>query len=352
VTEASTESDAQQGTAEESAAREATGDTPVERRRALLAPHLAQILCPEDAARREESLCFKLGVGTLELTNWESKALARSLRNGVVPQGWLALFPELITFQGKHLIETEQLDNADTLTPDAIKKLHDGLVSNAAVGLALTGERQLSIDMMIATGQASEAKQVAGLLNKLRRSIAQLEEQIGERSFRHAEKMSEAMITRPEGRIKSTDADGEHRQAPRAGSKAKLTSRRVVEATDQGHLRLLVGAFLASIVVWAIFILPGLLETPIPTLTSAELPSSPAILDAQARPPSLYVKVDQEKWDAMSGGERERLIDKVGFLARDLGYTGVLFSNAEGQTVAQFFQDRGQQLVERPKSAS
>jgi hypothetical protein len=81
----------------------------------------------------------------------------------------------------------------------------------------------------------------------------------------------------------------------------------------------------------------------------APLPSSQfahlaAVQRADSRPPSLYVIVRDDAWQAMDDAARRALIDEVAGIAGSKGYRGIQFSTTRGAMVAQWLAKTGARL--------
>jgi hypothetical protein len=323
-------------------------------RRIALAPYLEQLTAPLHPA--------------IALEPWERSALAEALDphhgNG---DRWPALLAESLAFQSKYLSETDEMERQEYTSPESMKKHRERLTIDAAIGLALMEEIQRVIDATILSGKMGQAKRFTGFRNKLAQTVKTIKERISREAYEDAENMYHEMLA-PLEKIEQEQAgslpmlvinpnevyqprprplrepDEEPPKPIKLNRYANLKLGHAVEEQPNHSKRLLL-LLGAAVLVWSILILPRMLREPIPHLAMPDLPHSAAILKVETRPPSLYVVVDGDSWNALPSDERLGWVKAVGQAAAAAGYTGASFRTEEGASVAQWLKQRGARLL-------
>ena len=103
--------------------------------------------------------------------------------------------------------------------------------------------------------------------------------------------------------------------------------------------------------VYGIVMVPRVTRTSIPELTLQQFSHLEAVRSITVRPPSLYVDLDGGLWQAAAPGEQYRLLEEIGRIAGEAGYSGASARTAAGGIVGQWLKNTGVRLTRRPAAA-
>jgi len=85
-------------------------------------------------------------------------------------------------------------------------------------------------------------------------------------------------------------------------------------------------------------------------LTLEDFPRSDGFLEVTARPPSLYVTVDDRVWSGLTEEDRRYLVGTMSSVLMTSGYTGVLLRDRERRPLAQWLVMDGVTLLEKEET--
>jgi hypothetical protein len=310
---------------------------------------------------------------SIVLDRWERSALDDALIANGNGKKYGPLLIEGVAWQSKYYSELDELESKEFTTAEVLEKSRECLVVNAAIGMALMDEMQRMIDSMVLSGAMGEAKKLTGYRNKLHQIVQEIKERVGAEAYVEAKELSRELVAPLEKtkRAASTatpiDIESDEAYAVKPGKLAekeegppkqikldrykKLRMAMPVEERPS-HFKKLFAVFGVSLVAWLILVLPGVMRTPLPELSVPELPSLEAVLEVDARPPSLYVVVSANRWNGMAADRRLQWVEQIGQTASASGYTGIHVRTDEGAAVAQWLKEKGARLVKTSGSGS
>jgi hypothetical protein len=310
-------------------------DDSAKQRYAVLAPYLDRLDGGE--------------AGGSTLDPWEKSVLEQTIvAADSTSDDWAILVAQGIALQSKYRDDRRPLETSDSIPPETLTTLHAQLMTDAAIGLALMEETQRAIDLMVLSGQIDEAKKLTGFRTKLVQTVSRIKETIGPTAYRAAETLSAKMVPPQEDKLATGTA--EDREPPPAFIKRTHTTvkptpapkpKKRKTASIEDRTKPLIALLAVLILAWVVFILPRLNRERLPVITEQEMPQSAAIRELMARPPSLFIEVDSQTWNAMSAADRRQLVKEVGEVAEASGYTGVQFRDSTGISVAQWLLTQG-----------
>ena len=309
------------------------------RRRETLSLYLEQL---EEARRAGGDL--REAFDGIELDSWELDQLGHGL-DGTA--SWQALIAEGVAFRNKFQTDLGWIPSGREMSAEDATDLRRLLITNTAVGIALLAEIQLAVNQLVLSGGMEDAKRLTGFRNKIGQSLNNLRDRVGANGYAEAEELSEGLVT-PAEQASWTERDG---PAPFAAERAPSRSpagRPVIfkSAETRSHIKPLLMLLGLTVVVWGVFIMPKFSGKTLPELTMQDVAPRAEIRHVVARPPSLYVKLDTQKWRALSKEERLSLVEDVGRTATAAGYHGARFTLENGRTAAQWLKERGSQLID------
>jgi hypothetical protein len=343
-------------TFEPSRSKAVDADSRYDERRAALAPYRERLGEAENGPLLHPAIM---------LDSWELSALEEAL--GEDPDDsatWPALLAETIAFQTKYHSELSELEGQEYTFSDSLEQRREEWTVCAAIGLALMDEIQQVIDATILAGNMGEAKKLTGFRNKLSQTVKEIKDRIGKQAFSDAESMHHEMLApRNEDEQENLDVGPMQELPPADAQRAALREpdeetpkpiklnrysslkmgRPVEEMPD--HLKRLLVVLGIVALAWLILVLPRMFREPLPVLTLPDLPQSAAIQQVDAKPPSLYIIVNDRSWKAIPREQRLQWIEQIGQVASDAGYTGANIRTSEGLSVGQWLKLKGARLV-------
>jgi hypothetical protein len=290
-----------------------------------------------------------LGEHQLSLDPWERSVL-QDYRDGKlgIEHLWAPLLAEGLAFQMKCLHQVEQLARISDLfeqgNPDLTERQLEQceqMINTAAIGLAVLQDIQTAIDQAIVEGELEPAKNLVGFRNRSEQSINLLKQFLGEEGFLRAQNKSETMVTTYED-----DQDPFADVAPEAAPEL-VTPILATNASPKNLKGFYLTVLCLSALAWAVFILPNLRPEPLPQLGLAEFKELPAIQAVMARPPSLFVTLNDSSWQALTEPEKLYLLKRTGSFAMAAGYSGAQFRNQAGVPVGQWLKKTGVKLFQK-----
>jgi len=297
---------------------------------------------------------ISLGEQALSLDPWERTVL-QDYRDG--KQGteclWAPLLAEGLAFQMKCLHQIEQLVRISDLfeedDPNLAEKqvAHcEQLVNTAAIGLAVLQDIQTAIDQAIIDGELEPAKNLVAFRNRSEQSINLLKQFLGDTDFQRAQTKSESMVNPAD-----VAEDPFHGLATEEAPHLEhLTS--AGKPGKSNFKAFALGILCLSVITWTVLVMPNLRPEPLPQLGLTEFKELPAIQAVTARPPSLFVTLNDASWQALTEVEKLVLLERTGSFAMAAGYSGAQFWNQAGAPIGQWLKKKGASLVKKPAPGS
>jgi hypothetical protein len=242
-----------------------------------------------------------------------------------------------------------------------------------AVALALQEEFQSDLNRMIANGRLAEAKVLSRYQTKIVQALSDMKKRIGAAELEEAERRSRSLVTveldvrstpeqfdeaEPEALSWKTMKEKENERAeplpPWLSEKpdAGRTRQSVEAERARRRLRFLLYALSALIVVYGIVMFPRIKDTAPTLLSIRDFSGIEALESVVPRPPSLYVRLDTEQWQASTPEERRQMLEEMGRVAGAAGYNGVHARTGDGATVGEWLKNTGVRLFRRTSKAS
>jgi hypothetical protein len=330
------------------------GRTGGNERENALAPYLAQ-LC---ASAVPPSISVDGQPLTLE--PWEQEVL-RKYSTGVDPEGcpWPSLVQEGLAFGAKCLLREHQHEIEGSPSDRPIIPLDD-LITEAAAGVAILEELGASVDQLIGGGRMTEVKHLSAFRNRVSQSVAKMRRLIGGEAYveveaKATEMVAERAMSAPAApSTASKVAEKERRRVPTQYKKDQAPVR-VVHRVTVKQSRLiwtLVAILVVSVGAWVGLTVAQPRYVAPPELTTDEFRHIPAVRAIDARPPSLFVTLDEPGWNDMSSEDRLNTIREIGSVAEQAGYVGVQICTADGTPSGRWMKKTGAQLIRNSPEGS
>ena len=334
-------------------------------RRRVLSPHLEAFdrWCADEVNGADVPHFVELNGRPIELGSWEREALkdpgaAGDLRRELLSEG--------VAYQVRCLELNDTFERGPLPPPSELPAFLEDLVTNAAVGKALVEDLQRLVDRMVAEGRLPVAKSLSGFHAKVVRCLNGLAQHLGANQLEKAERLAHELVVVAEPSATPAGPLFLREDAPGAPSWVTYAERGLSlppwldepesESIEQSHVaaespnrvRKLVLILVGVLVIYGFVMTPRLLQPSGP----AELTHLDAVRRIVARPPSLFVVVDAQKWEAASKEERGQLVTEIGRIAGEAGYSGVHARTVDGVVVGQWLKNGGARLITRPSGAT
>lgn len=343
-------------------------------RRERLAPYLEEFLhwAMEEVDPQDVPRVVALGDRSVEIGSWERTALreARDTQDRDKDRV-LSLVAEGVAVQVKLTELLHRFDHGPMPQPDELQEFLDGLITDVAVGIALQEELQRDMNQLIGFGQLADAKCLSSFRAKVVQCVSELKERIGADEFDEAERRAGRLAPeRPKAEspirpmleedepVAPTwatyrDHEKEAELPPRPDPEpAEPTPVQPVEAKPRGLTTPLLLALAALLVLYGVVMLPRLKTRELPVLTLQQFSHLEMVRSITARPPSLFVVLDRQRWQAATPDERYELLQEMGRIAGEAGYNGIHARTRDGVPVGQWLKKTGVQLHRRPLDAT
>jgi hypothetical protein len=109
----------------------------------------------------------------------------------------------------------------------------------------------------------------------------------------------------------------------------------------------------SALVLWLISVLVSPIGSSTPKeLSLADFVRSAPIVEIVARPPSLYVSIDESVWSAYDESQKRHLVNDMGSILLTNGYWGLLLRDSEGRALAEWLEIGGARLLDGRKDPS
>jgi hypothetical protein len=346
-------------------------ETPA-RQRALGAYVLrARGWCLERAADAiDGTISLRLSDRSLTLDRAEFSMLLREARveaSSCGPGGQLGL--EIFALLTKCLEDLASLRNTSKPTSSEMYALQAELMLDSALGTALLADSQGQINLLLAEGDQTRAEPLTRLRQRLRKSVAEVGQSIAESERERAQVLAGTFTQESLAATHACEIDLEDPELLAAATPARpqRTLKRSTsqaspatptEPTDASRLELSATTFLGAglalaLLVWLLaFVLPGLKEPSFRLLAASDFPSDEILRQVDARPPSLFVRVDGAAWSALDDTDRTELLEEMSRVLERHDYSGAFIETEQGLPVAQWLRERGPELIAVAESAA
>jgi len=309
-----------------------------------------------------------VGTQRVAVDPWEWDALsewARSRRE----ESWQFLLVEGLALEARCACDLERAAGPEAATTQGWEAVCSDLHFDAILGYKLIAEVQKAVERMVVQGRIDQAKRLTQFRHRIAASVGATAGILGEDKLREAEALASIPSEAPE----AAETESQEEAAPTGAEleallkleeklqkKSELEEARMAipafprvivaeaPAPVRQSLRTAFASVLAALVlVWAALVAwPAMSRKPLREVTTADFQGAPAIQSVSARPPSLFVLIDDEKWQQLSDEERRTVIEHVARVVEPLGYTGAHFTGAGGAVRARWLRIGGARLVD------
>jgi hypothetical protein len=343
-------------------------------RRERLAPYFEEFLrwAEEELDPKEIPRAVPLGAHSVEIGSWERT----TLREAHEPEGSdevrvPSLLAEGVALQVRLKELLHRFDHGPLPRPAQLQDFLDGLVTDLAVGIAVQEELQWDMNRLIGRGELADAKCVSAFRSKIVQCVSELKERLGPDEVEEAERRAERLSPdRPRetstappaleeeqpgvptwATYGDSEQDGEAPPEP-AQEPAEAAPGEPMQAEPRGLNRPLLLLLFAVLAVYAVVMVPRLKTRELPVLTLEQFSHLEVVRGVTARPPSLFVDLDRQRWQAATPTERHEMLREMGRIAGEAGYNGIHARTRNGVPVGQWLKKTGVKLHQRPLDAT
>jgi hypothetical protein len=290
----------------------------------------------------------------VDLGAWE-KSVLRESRTAATLDDRTDLVVDGLAFQAKCRELVDRVDRAPLPDPEQRLQLVETMVSDAAVGLALQQQLQHEVNDLIRVGRTAEAKTLTAFRNRIVRTSSRLAEILKGDLARQAAELAEQMTPEPRIRPRPDCAPAAEAPAgaPRAVKRPARAQPPAGPAPRSLPLRWLLPllAVLAGVALW--LNADVVLRPPaVAALTVADFAAVEGVQAVTARPPGLYVTLDDVGWDGLGEAEQRRRIEALARIGEPVGYRALHVRASSGRAIGRWDERSGAQLIRRPAGAS
>jgi len=310
-----------------------------------------------------------VGSHPISVEQWEWDALtewARSRRE----EGWQFLLVEGLALEARCASDMQRASGGGAATAQGWESVYADLHFDAILGFRMMAEVQHAVERMVLRGRIVEAKRLTQFRQRIAATVNATGSFLGEARLREAEAMASVVADAPEPAAGTQEVNDPAPTGTELKALLELEEKlqknaEIVEAqtADSGApwavataeperrlwpMRTVFAPVLAALVfVWlALVAWPALTREDLRAVTMADFEDTPAVRSVVARPPSLFVAVDDEKWRALSDEERRTVVERIARVIEPLGYTGAHFAGGGGGFLAQWLRRGGARLVD------
>jgi hypothetical protein len=347
-------------------------------RREALAPHYEAFIswAREEVDPEEVPHFVTIDAHAVELGSWERAALREALdpQSGVEGRVPCSLV-EGVAIQVKHFELIGRFEHGPMPPPAELPEFLESLVAVVAVGIALAQDLQEEMNRLIGRGRLAGAKSLAAFRGKILRGGSDVKERIGTREQEEAERRAESLLTvHPMSgspapalrlRLREEEPDSpnwatyggreEAAETPPSRSRESVgtgTDSSVKASKPLCLLKPLLLVLVALLVVYGIVMLSRIRSGGPPVLTLEQFSHLEGVKLTTARPPSLYVVLSGQHWQALTAAERRMLLREMGQIAEEAGYTGIHARTSDGEPVGEWMKNNGVRLISLPSGGT
>lgn len=325
------------------------------RRRRALEPNLVKLrealqVVPRDAALIELA---NLAGGTLPLDPWLVSKIAPPVGHIGASPAQADLLLQCLAFLMKSGSDMARLKRETERAGAEFYRLQAELMLASAIGMALLRETQKEVDDLVGLGKVEDARLLTRFQHRLRTAVRERKESIAESNRVDADQLVEHLTDHAGHRgslpdpglepVGSRPASAGRRATESAASAAAQAGRRRRE-----HFRteVLLGCATVAFVVWLVgHGLPWRAEPSASLLARKDFAAAAPILEVVARPPSVYVDVDEALWERLDDDRKLHLVGDMGSVLLSHGYWGLFVRTPSGRSLASWRDDGGARLV-------
>jgi len=335
-------------------------------RRLALDPYVTRVrswCLDNERTGRHQQISLRLGFQTLTFEPPEFAMMLRSARAGEeTPAGEDVLPLETLGWLTKSHEDLANLRSLKDPTSRAVFALQAELMLDSALGAALLAELESRIEELTLFEDDRSAGALTQLREFLHATVSEVSATISGSERERAGELASSLTDRPLAPARTgapappqqQRAVRQERAPAKEAAVAAPKPTRAAVSVGSGRREVTSTAFLGialvlALAIWlGLFVMPRFSGPAIEPLTISDFDDSIGLSDVEARPPSMFVQVDRDRWRSLDEAGRLAVVEDVAHVLARKNYTGALFETGEGRPVAQWLRDRGTQLIGEP----
>jgi hypothetical protein len=318
-----------------------------------LKPHLEQLRAQLDAGGDPHGeIRVENSAATVRLTTEEASRLKSFLDQTEAhqPDAETRLLAESLALILRTKDDVSDHQTAAAIDPELEAKIRESLNLNSNIADSLAADIGSLIDQAIETGDRSSAVRLGDFRLAVRQQVALIRRVLaGEADPEDKPEDPDsplAEVPAVAGQPSEEETDEQFEKSKRRYAKLKRTREKEHRTREQMKRIKILVAFLAiavsfGAVALVVQLIPALNPPEIKILSVNDFTHVPMVLSVEAKPPSLFVRIDGPHWRRITKERRMEIIRKVGRVAADADYNGARFRDENGDLVGEFIRGVG-----------
>lgn len=307
------------------------------------------------------SMEIRLYESLLSLDPWETEQIRIFIENGRMPDaGHTVILSQGVALLIKCAADIHSMMSAVGSSEERLYTLQAELMLDTAIGQALLRETQKAQSDLVRGGDVEQARKLSSFQHKLRNSLIIAKKMIGESERERAEQITDHLTAEPRQESASLDKLTMDSAAARAAEDFERAKARDLKSRARAALSslpsrtdFLIYCFLLVMAVWLGAVkLPQISRIGPPSLALEDFHGNGIFLDVDAKPPSLFMKVDAAAWRELDAGKRLALVEMAGDVLAANGYSGALFMTGRNRPLAQWLKEGGATIIETEETSA
>ena len=312
----------------------------------------------------------------MELGQWERTVLKNFAEVGDPHDRALNQVTDGVAYQIKCSQLLDVFEHGPMPAPAELPEFLDELITFMAIGLALQHGLQWEVNRCIASAGTLEANSITGFRDRIVRCVDELKERVGAEQFEQATQRAHSLATNdsekeaePVSFAAEVTQKDLHEEEPAGPTWASYGTKPEADVLppwlskdiplpastpvtpgprpDRSRIKPLATLLVCVVAIYGVMLLNQPVELRQPILTKDDFSHVSPIQTIKARPPSLYVTVD-EQWDALPSDERQKVLEQIGRVAEVAGYSGAVVRGSDRVTVGEWMRNTGAAQIDPP----
>jgi hypothetical protein len=328
---------------------------PPANRAEVLKPHLEALRAqlgsagaPESETRVENS------AATIRLTADEASKLKNVLdeTDAHEPDVGIGLLAESLALILKTKDDVSDYRTAAAIDPELEAKIKESLSLNSQIADSLAADIGALIDQAIENGDRSTAVRLGDFRLAVRQQVALIRRVLAgevdpeDKPEEDDSQLTEANAEPLQPEEEDSEQDEQFERSKRRYAKLKRSREKEQRTREQmKRIKVLVALLAVAVAFGAVALvvqlIPALNPPEIKILSVNDFTHVPMVLSVDARPPSLFVRVDGPHWRRVTKERRLEIIRDVGQVVAKADYNGARFRDDNGDLVGEFIRGVG-----------
>jgi hypothetical protein len=326
---------------------------PAEVRIEMLAQHVERLaeLLGEEAAANEEA-CVENPAAKIRLNGAEVARLKSAAGSLDTTEAEPRLLVETLALILKTNDDVGDFRTAAAIDPELEGRVRESLAVDSQLAESLAADIGALIDKAVETGERTTAVRLGDFRLAVRQQVAYIRRALdGEAAAEETTADEQDVQTEDTADPQhiaddATESDERFEKSKRRYAKLKHARAKEQRTRQQmKRLRILLAVLGAAVTVGtvALFVqlIPALNPPDATILTIDDFAEVPMVISVEAKPPSLFVRIDGPHWRSVSKERRMEIIRDVGRIVVKADYNGARFRDDNSALVGEFIRGVG-----------